>query len=69
MKRMTCLPNIGAFLAHFCHKHQTGHPFFGAQSCFARKGMNMDDESFQDIVESEVGTLGISQNSMLGDAF
>lgn len=67
INRMTCLPIISAFLAHFGQKLQTGHPFFSAQTRFACEGMNMGNKSFQNISKSDVVTLGVGPNCMLRD--
>lgn len=61
------MSNISTYLPRLRQKLDSGHPLIETQACFARKVMEMRDQSFEDIFHARIFAKRIDQNHVFGD--
>ena len=66
---LTYLSHICTYLADLCEELDPGHPFIEAQSCFARKVVEVRDEALHNVLEAWIAALRVYAMDVLGDVF
>ena len=61
------MSHIRTLLAYGRQEFNSGHPFWGAESGFSRKVVEMGYEVFQNVSEAGVAALGVDAVDVFGD--